>query len=254
MDQGHSLAAPEVCPACGMAYPAGTESAGCPVCLLRGALESEATSEGGTANEALARPEQCAAASVDARSDLYSLGITLRQMLTGQAPFRGTPAEVMRQHLRAPLPVEQLERVPQPAVALLEALLEKHPARRLQTPAQLLQALPKVRGALKAARFLTPQDLQKRLLATSGTGAHKPPAPRGPKEISAVRRSTPGCSTETNRRRQSIKRLSGCGQPDSSIHHRKRPADAPQNAGFALRAGTNKTNKAPLLSLISFNS
>ena len=42
------------------------------------------------------------------------------------------PAEVMYQHQHAPLPLEQLEGVPQPVVVLLEVLLEKDPARRFQ--------------------------------------------------------------------------------------------------------------------------
>jgi hypothetical protein len=69
---------------------------------------------------------------VDIRSDLYSLGATLWKMLTGQPPFRGTSAELMHQHLHAPLAVGELDQVPQPVVALLEKLLEKDPARRFQ--------------------------------------------------------------------------------------------------------------------------
>ena len=74
-----------------------------------------------------ASPEQFAGIQVDIRSDLYSLGVTLWEMLTGQAPFRGTSGEVMHQHQHAPLPLEQLKGVPQPAVVLLEVLLEKDP-------------------------------------------------------------------------------------------------------------------------------
>jgi hypothetical protein len=75
-------------------------------------------------------------------------------MLTGQAPFRGSPEEVMYQHQHAPLPVEQLKAVPQPLVVLLELLLEKDPARRFQTPAELLQVMPTVRDAIDAGRRL----------------------------------------------------------------------------------------------------
>jgi serine/threonine protein kinase len=82
---------------------------------------------------------------VDIRSDLYSLGVTLWQMLTGQVPFRGSPAEVMYQHQHAPLPVEQLKGVPQSLVVLLELFLEKDPARRFQSPAELLKVMPMVR-------------------------------------------------------------------------------------------------------------
>jgi len=77
-----------------------------------------------------ASPEQFAGVGVDIRSDLYSLGVTLWEMVTGQVMFRGSPAEVMYQHQHARLPVEQLEDVPQPIVVLLEALLEKDPAQR----------------------------------------------------------------------------------------------------------------------------
>ena len=55
-----------------------------------------------------ASPEQFAGVQVDIRSDLYSLGVTLWEMLIGQTPFRGSSVEVMHQHQHAPLPVEQL--------------------------------------------------------------------------------------------------------------------------------------------------
>src|SRR5271154_7093255 len=70
-----------------------------------------------------ASPEQFAGLGVDIRSDLYSLGVTLWEMLIGRAPFRGSSVEVMYQHQPAPLPIEQLNGIPQPVVVLLELLL-----------------------------------------------------------------------------------------------------------------------------------
>src|ERR1700756_2079869 len=56
-----------------------------------------------------ASPEQFAGMQGDIRSDLYSLGVTLWEMLTGSTPFRATPGEEMYQHQHAPLPLERLK-------------------------------------------------------------------------------------------------------------------------------------------------
>src|SRR6516165_8325314 len=101
-----------------------------------------------------ASPEQFAGGGVDIRSDLYSLGVTLWEMLIGRTPFRGSSPEVMYQHQHAPLPVEQLNGIPQPLVLLLEVLLEKDPVRRFQTPAELLKVMPTVRDAINAGRAM----------------------------------------------------------------------------------------------------
>src|ERR1700724_1983625 len=95
-----------------------------------------------------ASPEQFAGFGVDIRSDLHSLGITLWEMLTGEVPFRFPPAEVMYKHQHAPLPLEQLKGVPQPVSVLLEALLDKDPARRLKSPTELLNVIPRITRAI----------------------------------------------------------------------------------------------------------
>jgi serine/threonine protein kinase len=100
------------------------------------------TPGGFTGTPAFASPEQFVGVGVDIRSDLYSLGAVLWEMVTGHVVFRGSPAEVIYQHQHAPLPLDLLQAIPQPAALLLEVLLEKDPGRRFQTPAELLKAIP----------------------------------------------------------------------------------------------------------------
>ena len=156
--------------------------------MVAGPEESALTCGGFVGTPAFASPEQCAGGQVDARSDLYALGVTLWQALTGQVPFRGSAAEVIGMHRRAPLPLERLQGVPQPVVVLIRKLLEKNPARRLQTPAQLLQALATVTAAVEEDRTLTQRGL--RPASAIGGGAitrKKPSIRRGPKEICVAR-------------------------------------------------------------------
>jgi tetratricopeptide (TPR) repeat protein len=134
-----------------------------------------------------AGPEQFSGVGVDIRSDLYSLGVTLWEMLTGQTPFRGSSAEAMYQHQHAPLPLEQLKDVPQPVVVLLEKLLEKDPAQRFQTPNELLTAVPTIKGALDARRRISRQSLQKATSTASPVGVRKRPTRLAPKKISIAR-------------------------------------------------------------------
>ena len=96
-----------------------------------------------TGTPAYASPEQFAGISADIRSDLYSLGVMLWEMVCGELPFRGSPLELRDQHQYAPLPIQKLGRIPQPVSALLEILLEKDPGRRFQTPAELQRAVLK---------------------------------------------------------------------------------------------------------------
>ena len=134
-----------------------------------------------------ASPEQFAGVPVDIRSDLYSLGVTLWEMVTGQTPFRGPSAEVMYQHQHAPLPLGRLNDVPQPVVVLLEKLLEKDPTQRFQTPSELLKAIPAMTDAIDAGDRIMHQKLRKRPSTASRVETRKRPTRLGPKKTSVAR-------------------------------------------------------------------
>ena len=107
-----------------------------------------------------ASPEQFAGVAVDIRSDLYSLGVVLWEMVTGHALFSGSSGEVMYQHQQAPLPLEQLEGVAEPIVALIEVLLDKDPKGRFQTPGDLLKVMPTITEAIDTGHAVTSQALR----------------------------------------------------------------------------------------------
>jgi serine/threonine protein kinase/Flp pilus assembly protein TadD len=107
-----------------------------------------------------ASPEQFAGLSGDIRSDLYSLGITFWEMLTGEPPFAGTASELMYCHQRKCLPIEKLADLPQPVMALLEVLLAKDPTERFQNPPQLLRAIQSATEAISSGKRLTAHKLR----------------------------------------------------------------------------------------------
>src|ERR1700722_18066708 len=85
-------------------------------------------------------PEQGHAEVIDARSDLYSLGVMFYEMLTGHKPYTGATAmEVIYKHKRAELPPLEPELAGyQP---MLTRLLAKSPADRFQSARELLEAI-----------------------------------------------------------------------------------------------------------------
>ncbi|MBI1915605.1 MAG: serine/threonine protein kinase, partial [Planctomycetes bacterium] len=80
----------------------------------------------------------------DTRTDLYSLGCTLYFLLSGQVPFPGGTSieKLIRHNTQEPTPLEKLRPdVPPPVAAVVRKLMAKKPDDRLQTAAELVQAL-----------------------------------------------------------------------------------------------------------------
>jgi TPR repeat protein len=137
----------------------------------------------GTAH--FASPEQLEEKEIDARSDIYSLGVTLWYMLVGQAPFGGSLAQVMSQHLHKPPPLEKLQNFPASVRVVVGNMIEKDPARRPQTPAALRVVLEKCLAEIQSTPKTDEQDFPTVVEATP------PPLPVGTEPAAVPKSSRP---------------------------------------------------------------
>jgi serine/threonine protein kinase len=88
-------------------------------------------------------PEQCRGERLDARADIYSLGVIAYQMLAGETPFVGDMVSIMRQHMNdAPRPLrERNKKVPKRVARVVMSALSKNPAERPARAASFSSAL-----------------------------------------------------------------------------------------------------------------
>lgn len=93
-------------------------------------------------------PEQAMGRSVDHRADLYSLGATFYELVTGQAPFDGdSPAAIMMKHINSPLvePSKVNSRVPIEVNDIIVRMMAKDPSERYQDYESLIRDLEMAR-------------------------------------------------------------------------------------------------------------
>lgn len=113
-------------------------------------------------------PEQIASSkNVDSRSDIYSLGITLYEMLTGERPYDATTAPMTLKCIMetpVPDPREVNPKVSARVAALTMRMMAKEVDKRFQTPGELLAALTKILGTVNADA--SRQELSKLMAST----------------------------------------------------------------------------------------
>ena len=133
-------------------------------------------------------PEQVAGTPVDGRSDLFSLGVVVFELLTGSRPFGGnslTEVSYKIVHEAPPIPSHLRPALPPAFNPILLKLLEKDPARRYQKGADVARALDALR------RVLAGGVAEGGALGSSGGRAVD-----GPRSISAAHTATRATSVE----------------------------------------------------------
>jgi serine/threonine protein kinase len=163
-------------------------------------------------------PEQCAGHGADVRSDIYSLGVMLFEMLAAQPPFDApTATAIAIKHIQQPPPSLKPLRpaIPETLERLVLRTLDKNPDARPQTASQLARELREIAATL---------ELEETLIGVSS-----------PALASARRTETSSSNAETNPNQSDLNETGRAGAPtgEHPLNDVSSGNDAPSVAGFA---------------------
>lgn len=183
-------------------------------------------------------PEQARGEKLDARSDIFSLGATFYEMLTGQPPFPGeSPAAVLSKILNSDPP--QVQGLPPHVSRTLGRCLRKQPQYRFQNAREIIASLRAgeagtsvTRTAVVPGRPITPPP------AAPAPGSVKTPPPSSGVAFSRSAAETPmpgfRCSKCGERMDPKVAACWKCGAPNSLMAQRTERAKRQQQINQAL--------------------
>ena len=186
-------------------------------------------------------PEQARGKKIDARSDLYSLGVMFYEMLTGCLPFMAESSyEIMNKHINtSPKPPKQyLPQLPTGVEQIILCSMEKDPTRRYQSASQMLRHIYRVQQnpatvfQKQTPSRTTTADIAPKATSEKAENTEKPEAP-------ARTAKRPGISTADPKIKQSSKapmrstQISDSNKAPANPNHKNKKTEQPESVPFS---------------------